>query len=330
MTAGIERMLRMVQAILMVVLSQPVLTSGFFKLIALGNQHIWTEPRIASTVALSKLRGHVGLVRRFFRMFRFLESFRTAHAIYTSFYAPLLPPPPIPPSAPCPEPATESEALSGGTNTKAAEDQRAEPPPPAQAHTHAHHHRPRNPAKPPTEAWLDIFSRTFNGMYLLLETLTLLDALQLPGLSLWDPSWFSILHVEGQRFWFLALACGVLSGLIKFVKLVAWAPVPQTGEGYGTPLDTKDLPEWKKQREKMRRLVYARRETRRVWKEQIRTRGYGLARRCVADILDLAAPGSVLGWVGVESGTVGAVMVISTWITGREVWERCGMEIGRV
>lgn len=328
----------MVQAMLMVILSQPFLMSSLFKLIALGNQHVWTEPRIASTAALSELRGHVGLVRRFFRMFRFLESFRTAHLIYTSFYAPPPPPPPplIPATVPSPEPATKSEVLNGETRPNATEALHAEASPPAQSPTPTptHHHRPQNPTKPPAEAWLDIFSRTFNGMYLLLETLTLLDALKLPGLSLWGPAWSSLLNIEGQRFWFLSLACGVLGGLVKLAKLVAYAPAPQTaggeahggaGEGQGDP-----MPEWKRQREKMRRLVYARRESRRAWREQIRTRGYGLARRCVADFLDLAVPGSVLGWVGVEPGTVGVVMVVSTWLTGREVWERCAREIGRM
>lgn len=344
-------MLRMVQAVLMVVLSQPVLTSGFFKLVALGNEYLWSEPRIPSTAALSELRGKVALVRRFFRMLRFLESFRAAHVIYTSFYAPApaLPAAPVAEAekAPPQAQATSTEALSEEMNTKATEAQEAEPNPQVPAHTHTHthgpycrHHQPQPKTtsnSPPAEAWLDIFGRTFNGMYLLLETLTLVDALQLPGLPLWGAAWTRVLHVEGQRFWFLALACGVLSGLLKVVKLVAHGPVPQTGEGYGVGggggegegASASDMPEWQRQREKMRRIVYARREGRRAWKREIRTRGYALARRCVADLFDLPVPGSVVGWVRVEPGTVGLVMVVSTWLTGVEVWERCGREIGR-
>lgn len=337
-TAGIERMLRMVQAIAMVVLSQPALLSGFFKLVALGNQHVWTEPRIASIAVLSELRSNVALVRRFFRMFRFLESFSAAHIIYTSFYAPP-PPPPAASAAPAPNmaPATTSQSTNDekAANETQEDSRQAEPSPSAPTHTHGphcrHHHKPRDPNKIPTEAWLDIFSRTFNGMYLLLETLTLLDALRLPGFSLWGAAWFTVLHVEGQRFWFLALVCGLLSGLLKMAKLVAYGPVPppRTGEGYGTggksaAAATEEMPEWQRQRERMRRVVYAQRERRKAWRREISTTGYKLARRCVADCLDLAVPGSVVGWVKVQSGTVGAVMVISTWLTGLEVWERCG------
>lgn len=337
----------------MVVLSQPVLTSGFFKLVALGNQHVWTEPRVASITALSELRGTVALVRRFFRVFRFLESFRAAHVIYTSFYAPapaLFAPPVVNAEPPSPPETLATSAKALGEEKEARANgangaQEAELKPqvvPALTHTHGphcRHHQARAKTtsnNPPAEAWLDIFGRTFNGMYLLLETLTLGDALQLPGLPLWGAAWAPILHVEGQRFWLLALACGVLSGLLKIVKLVAYGPVPQTGEGYGgggiaaAADETKDMPEWQRQREKMRRVVYARREARRAWKGEIRTRGYALARRCVADLFDMPVPGSVVGWVRVEPGTVGMVMVVSTWLTGVEVWERCGREIGRV
>lgn len=295
--AGIERILRMVQAILMVVISQPFLTSGFSKLVTAGNQYVWTEPRTASIDALVGLRGQVAIVRRFLRMFRFLESFHAAHKIYTSFYAPASPP----------RPPAAADTTTG---------EKTKPP------------NPKRNAKVPAEAWLDIFGRTFNGMYLLLEALTLLDALGLPDLSLWGREGFATLHVEGQRFWFFALVCGVLSGLAKLVKLVAYAPVPQTGEGYGVEAVDKELPEWQKLRERMRRAVQARKDSRVAWRREIATRGYALGRRVVADLGDLVVPGSVVGWVDVGQGTVGWVMIVTTWLTGAEIWERCGKEIG--
>lgn len=321
----------MVQAILMVTLSQPSLTSGFTTLIALGNRYVWIEPRSANIAALSQLRGQVALARRFFRMFRFLESFHAAHVIYTSFY-----------TAPTPAASTESTGQQGDTvheGDKSQEETKQDKP---ESSTHKcsnpncpNHHRARKPRSGiPTEAWLDIFSRTFNGMYLLLEALTLIDALSLPDLSLFGSHWFPLLHVEAQRFWLFALVCGLCSGLLKLVKLVAYGPVPQTGEGYGlgggagggwTRKDEKDMAEWERQRERMRKIVWARKEGRRLWKMEIRSRGYRTARRCLADLLDLAVPGAVVGWVKVTPGTVGACMVVSTWLTGVEVWERCSM-----
>lgn len=313
-SAGIERVLRMVQAILMVVLSQPPLTGGFFKLVDLGNHHVWTEPRVASIATLTDLRTQVALIRRFFRMFRFLESFHGAYKIYTSFYAP---PPPPPPPGP----------------VQAAETSKGEVPNHQAAGVRTAANKPSNRTQnPPTEAWLDIFSRMFNGMYLLLEVLTLMDALRLPGLSVFGVYWSTVMHIEGQRFWLFALICGFASGLVKIVKLLAYAPVPQTGEGYGTGekgATSDGMADWERERARLRRVVAARKESRRIWRTQLKTTGRGLMMRCVADLLDVVVPGSVVGWVDVQPGTVGAVMVVTTWLTGLGIWERCGREIGK-
>ncbi|CAN8098279.1 unnamed protein product [Discula destructiva] len=326
--AGIERMLRMVQAILMVVLSQQSLTSGFTKLVAWGNQHVWIEPRIASIAVLSQLRSNVALARRFFRIFRFLESFKAAHVIYTSLYAP-----PPPPPAPTPTESNEKDASAVSDNKSPSTAQEA-PAHKSCANPNCRNHPGRANSKTrtraPAEAWLDMFSRTFNGMYLLLETLTLLDALALPGFSLFGSLWFPLLHVEAQRFWLFALVCGVVGGLVKLFKLVASGPAVPDASHYAWPGSSAvgaaaaaEMAEWERQRERMRRMVWARREGRRVWIREIRTTGWRIARRCVADILDLTVPGVVVGWVRVEPGTVGLCMVVSTWFTGLEVWERC-------
>lgn len=299
----------MIQAILMVILSQPFLTSGFFKLVDLGNQHVWTEPRVASVATLTDLRTQVALTRRFFRIFRFLESFHNAYQIYTSFYAP---PPPTPLQA--------AETSKGEDQNQHAASVQAKTTTPA-----AHRQEPLS------EAWLDIFSRMFNGMYLLLEALTLLDALRLPGLPFFGVYWSTVLHVEGQRFWLFALVCSFASGLIKIIKLLAYAPVPQTGEGYSTgeKSSVEGMADWERERARLRRIVAVRKESRRMWRTQLKTTGRGLMTRCVADLLDVVVPGSVVGWVDVQPGTVGGVMVVTTWLTGIGIWERCGREIGR-
>ena len=40
----------MVQSIVMVVVSYPLLLDGFTQLVMLGNQHIWTDPRATGVV----------------------------------------------------------------------------------------------------------------------------------------------------------------------------------------------------------------------------------------------------------------------------------------
>lgn len=329
-------MLRMVQSIVMVVISYPLLLDGFTELVMLGNQHVWTDPRATGVVVLNDLKGHLGLARRFFRMFRFLESFHAAHQLYTSLYSQ----PPAPKPAPSPDSAVanpsqpaavESEAKDGPKQANQAA-QPAKTPALTQApHVHQHHPNCRHRRKPgpPAEAWLDIFGRTFNGMYLLLESLCLVDALQVPGFSLWGAQWFPVLFAEGQRFWFFGLACGVASGLVKIVKLLAYAPVPPTGEGYGTgeKRDESEMADWEKERERLRKIMWVRKEQRKLWKSNIKTKSKGLVRKCVADLLDMVMPGSVVGWWKVDQGTLGVLLIITTYLTGCEVWERCGREI---
>ncbi|KAK0708294.1 hypothetical protein B0H67DRAFT_556811 [Lasiosphaeris hirsuta] len=128
---------------------------------------------------------------------------------------------------------------------------------------------------PGLETWLDISSRSFNGMYLLLETATFPEALGVDGLSVWGREMAGVLQVEGQRLWFFALVCAVGAGVVRVRRGGGWR----------------------------------------------------VGRRLVADVLDLAAPGAVVGWVAAEPGTVGLLMLGSTWLTTVEVWERCGREV---
>lgn len=319
----------MAQSIVMVVVSYPLLLDAFTQLVMLGNQHIWTDPRATGVVVLNGLKGNLALARRFFRMFRFLESFYAAHQLYTSLYSQ--------PSTSTSTAATPSPPAPNGSDAKDGAQQADQAAQPAQTPAvpqagHQHHPNCRHSRKksgPPAEAWLDIFGRTFNGMYLLLETLCLVDAMQVPGFSLWGSRWASVLHVEGQRFWVFALGCGVASGLLKMVKLLAYAPVPPTGEGYGTgeKRDESEMADWEKERERLRRMMWARKEQRKLWKANIKAKSKGLVRKCVADLLDMAMPGSIVGWWKADQGTLGVILIVTTYLTGWEVWERCGREV---
>ncbi|ROW08258.1 hypothetical protein VMCG_03285 [Cytospora schulzeri] len=259
--AGIERILRMVQAVITVILSQPFLTNNFELLVAHGYKCIWEGLRVPEAGALVKTD--------------------------------------IPDASALVKLETQQQP------------------------------------KPPAETWLDLFARTFNGMYLLLEALTLLDT---TGVPLWGPHLSRTLHVEGQRFWLLALACGLAAGLTRTVKLLAYAPVPPTGEGYGTgeKRDEKKekavgaMADWERERERLRRLMWPRREQRRLWRANVKGKLNGLVRRCVADFLDMAAPARVVGWLDVDGGTVAMVQIVTTYLTGREIWERCGRDLAKM
>ncbi len=204
------------------------------------------------------------------------------------------------------------------------------------------------------EAYLDILSRSFNGMYLLLETLGLPDALAVPGLELWGSAGAARLHLEGQRFWFLALLCAVPAGVARLLGVFAHAAVPATGSGYGTGEQHQhhhhdhqhhhhhshgeqnqstgekgEEEEWdlNRERERLREAARKHKEHRKAWRRRVAARSTVILRRIVADALDLLVPGSVLGWIAAQPGTASVAMLVSTTLTAAEVWERCGAEV---
>jgi hypothetical protein len=208
---------------------------------------------------------------------------------------------------------------------------------------------PRKPSWVQTEAWLDVFARTFNGMYLLLETSTMVDALQIEGLRIWTPEWDGIITVEAQRFWLFALVCGLFGGILKMVKVLAYTPVPPTGDGFAhgkaegkgatatTTTNENEKAEErgeeefdvKKEQERLRGIMKKRKKGRSLWIREIRRKLHGLGRGVVANALDTVIPGVVVGWIDVSPGTVGLAMFVTTILTSMDAWERCGQEIAQ-
>lgn len=171
---------------------------------------------------------------------------------------------------------------------------------------------------PSTEDYLDMASRAHNGMYLLLEVLGTLDACGIPGVGLWSPATAARLNLEAQRMWFLALACGACAGALRLVNLYALAPVPETAEGFGGGEKTKTKE--KKSKGGLEKARAARAAER-------KGRVFTVARKLLADVVDMALPGSVVGWVDLSPGPVGVAMLCTTVLTSWAFWERCGVQV---
>ncbi|RYP71165.1 hypothetical protein DL771_004965 [Monosporascus sp. 5C6A] len=304
---GLERTLRLFQAAAQILSSYTLPFNFLIHLLTLSTKK---PPSPASIhVILLALRQRFALARRFLRLFRFLESFSTAQKLYLS------------------------------AASTAAED-------------------PGGPKAPQrlgdpgidAEVWLDVFGRTFNGMYLLLEASTIVDALEIDGLAIWAPQTGRRVSVEAQRFWLFALVCGVLAGLARMVKVLAHRPVPSAGEGHSrgivdesremaraVPAD--DGQEGKAKTEEdlknqepanLRQAVGERRKAWEMGRRKTRAKIRGLSCSVIANALDIALPGTAVGWLDLETGTVGVAMLITSILTGWDVWKRCGREISGI
>ncbi|KAI1416487.1 peroxisomal biogenesis factor 11 [Hypoxylon sp. FL1857] len=283
-SVGLERTFRLFQATVQILASFAIP----FDLLLYVTLSTGATPSSSSVrVILKALNQRLGLARRFFRLFRFLESFNAAQKLYYKLSSP--------------------EAQKG---------------------------KPRGYLVK-AEPWLDVFARTFNGMYLLLEASTIVDALQIPGLAVWTPEWERTITVEGQRFWLFSLVCGCLYNLLEIPLAAASTPPPElpareknAGEGSLKGISKKGTD--KPSKEMNEKEAQALEERTRIWRQQVSAKTYKLGRAATANALDIILPGSVVGWVKVQPGTVGLAMFVTTILTGMEVWERCGREVSGI
>ncbi|KAI0026169.1 peroxisomal biogenesis factor 11 [Xylariomycetidae sp. FL0641] len=292
---GIERIIRFFHA-------QVLILSAYslpFELVltVLDNTSYGPVSRPSALAILAALKGRLGLIRKFFRLFRFLESFGAAQAQYAQ--------------------------LSSS---------------PTQRRRGQH-----------TEIYLDVLARTFNGMYLVLEGAGIVDALGVDGLALWAPQTERALAVEAQRFWLLSLAAAGLAAALRVLLVLAYTPVPaafpgqdekpQQGvdadadekqQGADADVDEKQgdkQEDLKREQQRLRGLVADRKKGRAAWRREVQAKIAGHARTVVANACDITIPGSFVGWIPVQPGTVGVAMLISTLITGKDCWDRCGREV---
>ncbi|KAI1141485.1 peroxisomal biogenesis factor 11 [Hypoxylon sp. FL0543] len=288
-SVGLERTFRLLQATVQILASFAI---PFDLLLYTLTLSTGATPSSSSVRAVLKaLNQRLGLARRFFRLFRFLESFHAAQKLYLKL--------------------SSADARSGYLV-------KAQP-------------------------WLDVFARTFNGMYLLLEASTIVDALQVPGLAVWTPEWERTIAVEAQRFWLFALVCGCLYNVLEIPLTMASMPPPDlpakeksAGESKHESISEKekDSPSYEMNEEEAeeykRNAAKESEERSRIWRQQVSARTYKLGRAATANALDIILPGSVVGWINVQPGTVGLAMFVTTILTGMEVWERCGREVSGV
>jgi hypothetical protein len=313
--AGLERTFRLLQAIAQILSSYALPFDYLLLFLAFisgsssgtGIKSSSSPPDAATTRAvLLSLRTRFALGRRYLRLFRFLESFAAAQRLYVLASSPPL-------------------SSSDNKPRRALSEQRQNPRGPS------YHPLALLAESEPAILWVDIFGRTFNGMYLLLEASTFLDAQRIPDFAIWGAETEAEINVEAQRLWLCALVCGVLAGLLRIgrVLTLAYADMDadvgdeDKGKGSAVPEQSeKASTDGDRDSKKGDSTLECT-----VWTPEVRSNVYTLGRRVVADALDITLPGAVVGWVPAGSGTVGLAMLVTSVLTGMEVWERCGQEV---
>lgn len=167
------------------------------------------------------------------------------------------------------------------------------------------------------EKTLDGLASTFNGLYLLLEAATIVDALGIEGLTLLGGEVAFATKIEAQRCWFLALVFGAISCVLKLSKVRKVAVAKPVAE---KTVDAKD-----DGKDEKGGVVKEKSQSPKTASQQLR-----LSRKLITCLLDLPLPGSIVGWIPASPGTLGLLMLTTSVLSGADVWERCGRELGKV
>ncbi|KAJ5805332.1 hypothetical protein N7474_011219 [Penicillium riverlandense] len=141
--------------------------------------------------------------------------------------------------------------------------------------------------------WLEMAKCTSFGLYIVLEDLTILHATGVHPVP-----WNHRILREAFQFWFYALALSVARS--------AWCLLFTSSKPAETTRPAKD--------QRQRKNVVSEK------KKPCASPAVPLMKQLVADSCDLLLPGSFLGWIPLGDLAVGVSTVVSTLITGQQVW----------
>ena len=135
-------------------------------------------------------------------------------------------------------------------------------------------------------------------------------------MGVYKTAWAAPLFHEAMKFWFYSLSASLL------LSVMEWFSVPKQGakavkeknkkDGNGKEEDEDD-----DGKEKVE------------WERNERKRKGRIAKKFVTDACDLFIPGSITGWLTLESANVGWCSVVSTFLAGMDVWARMQSEASR-
>ncbi|KAM3482774.1 hypothetical protein MY8738_003802 [Beauveria namnaoensis] len=184
------------------------------------------------------------------------------------------------------------------------------------------------------EALLDVVASSLLGVFGLLETATLPDMLGIPGLAVFGPDAARRLNEQAQLCWLLALLAAVLAAGVRVCQLWAERAVPAAADfGEGKEKEGEEgeeekggkdgLVKKKKKQEVQEKRRRDKEEAARKTKAEIAA----LTVKMVNDTLDMVIPANFCGWSNFHPGQVGVAMAVTSWITLRGHWKRCGRAV---
>ncbi|KAL7946655.1 peroxisomal biogenesis factor 11 [Trichoderma barbatum] len=187
---------------------------------------------------------------------------------------------------------------------------------------------------------LDVIGKTSLGIFGMLETVTLLDMLEIDQFEIFGPEQTESLNYQAQYFWLTGLCISLFRSATRLLGILGNQGASSSStsnekedkgaqkDGDGSSTQNGDVSARRKhngnQQKGPENEVATSNEA-----TKPREAVSPVIRKLVADALDLLLPASAVGLVQVDSATIAVAMIISTAITAGDIWARCGREMRR-
>lgn len=190
------------------------------------------------------------------------------------------------------------------------------------------------------ETWLDVVGKTCLGIFGMLESVTLLDLLKIDQLEIFGSEQTVILNYQAQLFWFIALCLSLTRSSLKLLRILGHqdAPKPSSNHDAGEKISQKE-----REDKKSEGMSSTGNDTKPSPSKSAESSGdqaealhsaaqskaaiSALILKLVSDIMDLLLPATAIGLIQVDSAVIAVAMIISTAITARDIWARCGKQM---
>lgn len=130
---------------------------------------------------------------------------------------------------------------------------------------------------------------------------------QLHGMNVWLVPWNTPVLIEANKFWFYAISLSIFGAVVEIVVSLFPGSKAQEGEGKATQQNgsaKENMDEISARQSQKQRSIEP------------------LVKSVVVDGCDLLLPGTFLGWMEASEAMIGVTMVLSTLVSGGDVWDR--------
>lgn len=178
---------------------------------------------------------------------------------------------------------------------------------------------------------LDVLGKTCLGLYGMLESVTLLDLLEVDHLKIFGAEQTDDLNYQAQVFWLIALCISLFRSSIALLRCLGKQPAP-----YASSSNHNSKENISSEKSEHQKGDGPLRENGDGSGDQVASQSEAtepkedillLILKLVATTMDILLPATAVGLIETHPAVIALAMIISTAITANDVWVRCGKEM---